>query len=343
MMNKKDVCVIISSYPQTSIDHSLLGLTIESWKQQGYDICLVSHTPLNPDTQKASKYFIYTDENEMLTFPDSSNTTWFYGTGEFLYQTNWGNTMGKHSYAILKNIQNTLHFLKLKSYTHFIYLEIDGFLNHENHKTLEKHLDEIEFLGLDYWLMMEYNDLASLPVTNFFGGRISYFLRRLLPFNTPEKYMEVSKGGGGYSLESFFGQIFVRNKEGKGYIVYDAPRNVFPNDWFGISMNGQVYVPGLKHKDWWLDLVKDKVNNDIIYAIVTQSQHEFEGVLKIYEDDIVTASIDITTGPFIWFRIDKKTTKKWKLEHVIKNEVVKKVEYTTDEIISNDWSFLQLN
>jgi hypothetical protein len=133
------------------------------------------------------------------------------------------------------------------------------------------------------------------------------------------------------------------NKEGKGYIVYDAPRTIFPNDWFGISMNGQVYVPGLKHKDWWLDLVKDKVNNDIIYAIVTQSQHDFEGVLKIYEDDIVTASIDITTGPFIWFRIDKKTTKKWKLEHVIKNEVVKKVEYTTDEIINNDWSFLQLN
>jgi hypothetical protein len=342
-MNKKDICVVISSYPQTSIDHSLLGLTIESWKQQGYDICLVSHSPLNPDTQKASKYYIYTDENEMLTFPDISNVTWFYGAEEFLYQTNWGNTMGKHSYAILKNIQNTLHFLKSKPYTHFIYVEIDGFLNHENHKLLESHLDEVGFLGLDYWLMMEYSELAQLPVTNFFGGRISYFLRRLHSVDSPEKYMKMSKGGGGYSLESFFGQVFVANKEGKGYIVYDAPRTIFPNEWFGISMNGQVYVPGLKHKDWWLDIVKDKHNEDSIYIIITQSQHAFEGTLKLYEDDIETASIDITTGPFVWIKVERKNIKKWKLEHIIKNEVVKKVEYTTEEIMNNIWSFFELH
>ena len=108
MKIKDQTCVIISSYPQNHLDHSLLNLTVESWKSQGYDICLVSHSPLNPDTQKASKYYIYTDENEMLEYPEISNITWYHGSPEFLYQTNWGNTLGKHSYAILKNIQNTL-------------------------------------------------------------------------------------------------------------------------------------------------------------------------------------------------------------------------------------------
>ena len=96
-MNKEQVCVIISSYTTNYLDSSLLGLTIKSWANAGYDICLVSHSPLNPDLQKSSKYYLYTDENEMLVYPEISNTTWFCETEVFKYQTNWGNTMGRHS------------------------------------------------------------------------------------------------------------------------------------------------------------------------------------------------------------------------------------------------------
>ena len=35
MINKNNICVIIGSYPTNYLDNSLLGLTIESWKQQG--------------------------------------------------------------------------------------------------------------------------------------------------------------------------------------------------------------------------------------------------------------------------------------------------------------------
>ena len=342
MMNKNNICVIISSYPQNYLDHSLLGLTIESWRQQEYDICLVSHSPLNPDIQKASKYYIYTDENEMLEFPDISNTTWYMGNGDLLYQTNWGNTMGKHSYAILKNIQNSLHFLKSKQYSHFIYLEIDSFLSEQNHQVLNQKLEEADFLNQDYWLMMEYSDRAPLPATNFFGGKIDYFHNRLSNVDTPEKYLTIAKGCGGYSLESFFGQMFINEIEGQGYIENNPPRVLFPNEWLGASMNGQVNVPNLKQKDWWLDIVKDRYNNEKIYAILTQSAFEFKGILKIYKDDLEPTEIEITTGPFMWFLLNPLEATKWKLEHVIQGQVVKKVEYTTEEIMNNIWSFLEL-
>jgi hypothetical protein len=31
-----------------------------------------------------------------------------------------------------------------------------------------------------------------------------------------------------------------------------------------VSRGGEVNVPGLKHKDWWLDIVKDKNSDNCI-------------------------------------------------------------------------------
>jgi hypothetical protein len=341
-MNKEQVCVIISSYPQNYLDHSLLGLTIESWKHQSYDICLVSHSPLNPDIQKSSKYYIYTDENEMLEYPDLSNITWYSGNEDFLYQTNWGNTMGNHSYAILKNMQNTFYFLRSKPYTHFIYLEIDGFLTQENHNLLVEKLNEADFLNKDYWLMMEYEGLSSLPVTNFFGGRIEYFYNRFKDVDTPKKYMDMSIASGGYSLESFFGEMFVANPLGEGHIERTNPRTLFPNDWFGASISGQVYVPGLKHKDWWLDLVKNKDIDDDVYAIVSSTSHNFDTKLLIYQDDILSSTMDIKTGPLYWIKLGGEANK-WRVEQTFNGEVIKKVEYTTKEIRENIWSYIDFH
>ena len=63
MMNKEKTCVIISSYPQSNIDNSLLSLTIESWTQQGYDILLATHSPVPQDIQKAVKYYEESEAN----------------------------------------------------------------------------------------------------------------------------------------------------------------------------------------------------------------------------------------------------------------------------------------
>jgi len=343
-MNKQQVCVIISSYATDYLDSTLLGLTIKSWQQAGYDICLVSHSPLNPDLQKSSKYYLYTDENELLTFPSISNTTWFCQTEGFKYQTNWGNTMGKHSYAILKNIQNSLYFLKSKPYTHFIYLEADGFLSHEDHLIFESKLAEVDFLNLDYWLMMEYEGLAHLPVTDFFAGRISHFYSRLFPINTPERYMEISIGSGGYSLESFFGEMFIKSPEGIGHIERSNPRKLFPNNtWFGCSSNGTVHVPGLQNIDWWIDLVKGKDEVDSVYIIVSQSKHAFNTVLKLFTNGEETFTTDCTTGSLVWFKNGIELEKTYRLEQWCQGKKIKQIEYTSEQILENEWAFIEFH
>jgi hypothetical protein len=343
-IDKSNICVVISSYPQNYLDHSLLGLTIESWKQQGYDICLVSHSPLNPDVQKASKYYIYSDENEILEYPEYSPMTWYHWDDNFLYQTNWGNTLGNHSYAILKNMQNAFQLLRPKRYTHFIYVEVDGFLTNENHDTLNKRLEEADFMNQNYWLPVEMIEDKYLPITNFFGGRLDYFNEQLKQILTPEKYMEIAIKCGGYSLESFFAEMFIKNPIGKGYFERVNSRNIEPidwldNEWFGSSRGGEVNVPKLKHRDWWLDIVKDKNSNNL-YAIVSGTGHKFNTKLVFYKDNQQLNEMDLKTGPFYWFKLGSEG-KKWKLEQKFNNEVIKKVEYTKEQVLNNIHSHIE--
>lgn len=339
----EQTCVIISCYPENHLDNSLLGITLESWKQQGYDVLLVSHAPVSPELQREAKYYIYTDENEMLTFPEVSNTTWFHNDSELAYYTNWGNTMGKHSYAILENLKNAFNFLKIKDYTHFICIDGDGFFTQENHDLLTQKLNEVNFLDLDYWLMMEYSEMAQLPVSNLFGGRIDYFDRRLQPIDTHKKYLDLSIQNGGYSLEAFFGVMFVMYAEGKGHIEPHKPRDLFKNEWFGASSFGEVFVPGLKHKNWWIDLVKDLNTDEIIYAIVSHATHNFDTKLKVYRDGEELVEYDFTTGPLAWFKLTVEGGKQWRLEQTINGKVVRELEYSIDEVLNNDWSFLKFH
>ena len=340
-MIKNNTCVVIGSYPTNYLDNSLLGLTIESWKQQGYDICLVSHSPLNPDLQKAVKYYIYTDENDILKFNEISDVTWYYGCPEFLYQSNWGNTIGKHSFAVLKNIQNALYFLKSKNYTHFIYADSDSFLTDEEHIFLENNFNEQDFLNKETWFMIEDSKKALLPATSMFAGQIDYFYNKLNPFQTTKDYLEYC--GIGYSLESFMGRLFFTDGTTKQDIILNQPaREIFKNPWYGISSNGSNLIPGLKHKDWWLDLVRDDKDENYIYLIVTNSAYKFETIIKLYKDNNLITEFEHITGAFLWVKLEVGDTKKWKVENWIGPEKIKQVEYTTDEIKNNIYSFLSL-
>ena len=340
---KKDTCIVIGTYPTTYLDSALLGLTIESWKQQGYDICLVSHFPVNQDLQKASKYYIYSDENEMLEFPTISNISWYHANSDFLYQTNWGNTLGKHSYAVLQNIKNAIHFLSSKKYTHFFFVEADGFLNSEDHFKFEKELEDADFLNKDYWFMMEYEGATTLPVTNFFGGKLDYFVKRFSVVKDTDSYLSLSAGGGGYSLESLFGELFIRLQQGDGVVKHANPRNFFTSEWFGVSSGGEVRVPGLKSKDWWIDLVQEKGSQEIMYMIVSHSSSVFNTVLKLFKNNVEVFSTPFQTGPLAWFKTQIEPDCTYRLEHWIGGQLTKHIEYTSEQILENNWSFMEFH
>ena len=339
MLNKSEICVIVGGYPQNHQDTALLSLTIESFKRYGYDICLVSHSPINNDLQKASKYTIYSDENHSLKFPEPSSIATFIDNGSIRFQTNKGNRLGAHSFAILMNLKNALWLLKNKKYTHFIYVECDTFLNSNDQKLLESKLEESNFIESDGWFMVEsYSDTSFLPVTSMFGGNINFFSNTLEDINTPEDYIQTAAPKRGYSLEAFVAAKFPNPQ----YYHHIRPRDIFSSKWLGISNYGDVNFPELD-SDFTveIDIVRSiNDNNSLICVVNTIPKVELVH-LKIYKDNQLVESTDLTTGPIYWWGFSKDNTNVWKMEIYKSDKLVSQVERTTEEIFWNYWSFFE--
>jgi hypothetical protein len=339
MLNKSEICVIVGGYPQNNQDTALLSLTIESFKRYGYDICLVSHSPINNDLQQASKYTIYSDENYSLQFPEPSSIATFIDNGLVRFQTNNGNRMGAHSFAILMNLKNALWLLKNKKYTHFIYVECDTFLTSEDQRLLEKKLEESNFMENDGWFMVEsYSDISLVPVTSIFGGNINYFSNTLEDVNTADDYIKTAAPKCGYSLEAFIAAKFP-NPE---YYHLFKPRDLFSSKWLGISNYGAVAIPELDNNFTVdIDIVRNANDSNSIICVVNVSSKPELIHLKIYKDNQLENSTDLTTGPLYWWGFPKENTNVWRMEIYKNDKLISQVERTIEEIFWNYWSFFE--
>jgi hypothetical protein len=342
-MVKNNICVIVGSYPQNHLDSALVSLTIESFKRHGYDVCLTSHTPVSTELQQASKYFIYSDENHILTFPEPSSVAIFFADSKITYQTNNSNKLGAHSYSILMNLKNALWLLKNKHYTHFLYVECDTFLNSEDHKILETELSKNQFDQRDYWFMTESQTSTSVvPVTSMFGGNIDYFNTSLDTITTPEEYLEVCKKVNAYSLEGFVASKFLSNPSPMGIIVNIKPRDLFTNEWIGISSLGNIQIPGLENKfNIEPDIVKEK-DGDKIYFVIPNNIKNEKINIKLYRDNNLIVSNEIGTGPLYYWAFEQDNIKTWRIEIYHNKKLLTQVEKTTEEILWNYWSYFLL-
>jgi len=334
MIDKQKVCVIIGSYPQNYKDTTLLGLTIESFKTQGYDICLVSHSPINQELQQASKYTIYSDENQILKFPTPSVVTEFCDGADLRFQTNHGNKVGQHSFAVLMNLKNGLWLLKNKKYTHFIYVENDTFLTSKDQKLLENKLEEFNFMENDYWFMLE-NQHTQLVATSLFGGKIDVFSDALDAINSPEDYLKIEAS----SLEAFMGKLFTN----KDYYYDVKPRDLFESKWLGISSYGTISFPGIDNKlTVMIDIVRNLNDEENVFFIVNKNDESEDVNVRLYRDNQMVVLTDIKTGPLYYWGYQKQDTNIWKMEVLVNDKIISQVERTTEEIFWNRMSYFEI-
>ena len=342
MLNKEEICVIIGSYPQDHIDTTLVSLTVESFKRRGYDICLVSHSPLSQELQKTSKYTIYSDENSIINFPEPSSIAVFFANENLHYQTNWGNRMGAHSLAILMNMKNAFYLLKNKKYKSFIYAECDTVLNSDDHRLLESKLEEISFNNKDYWFMIENSSNMVVPVTSLFGGNINYFDNIFNQITTEEDYLNICTSANSYTLESLFSELFCRNISENGYLDNIKPRDIFTSEWLGISTYGKVYIPEFDNEfNIDIDIVKDKNDNDNIFCVLPFNEEQKSIIIKIYKDNILIENVEVITGVLHYWKFSINETQEWSMEVYYQDKIIKKIKRTTKEILWNKWSYFE--
>lgn len=334
-MNNDKICSIVGCFPQTSIDSALLSLTLESIKKQSYKTCLVSHSPVNLDIQKSVNYFLYTDENHLL----SNDTTSFYIYSEYdnlYYQSS--NFPAIHGFAVLMNIKNAVNFLKTKKFTHFIYFEPDSFLNHNDHLKLKQMLEECDFMNKDFWFMNENYDSNKLfPVTSIFAGKVDFFVELLNGIDTIQDFIDVAAPTN--VLEWFF-----KNKIeslSSGFIQQINPRNCFTSEWLGVSSSGNVKIPGIQTNIFSLDVVRNfNTDDEVIFTFKNDSHGHFK-LIGYINDNLVFSEI-VNDDFFRWYLHKVKHSDTIKYECFDKNnQLLKQVFYQASQILSNNLSYIR--
>jgi hypothetical protein len=337
LIDRKKTCVLIGAHPQNSNDSALLSLTIEGIKRQGYKICLVSHSPVNIDIQKSVNYYVYSDENEILTLPLYSNSVIFSNYTNYHYQSNLGNKLGTTHYASLINLKNGLNLLKEKGFSHFIYHNYDYFLNQKDHTVLETQLKDLT--NLDYWFMNDGYDRNSLfPILSIYAGKITYFLDLINVANSPETYLKYC--GSNYILE-FFVKHRIKDCEGIGIIENFRPSDIFTSKWAGIADTKGLHLPDYDVVNAYVDLVRDYDNENHIYGILPLCNSSHNVVVNLYKNDVKILSNTLKLGSMYWWWYKTNDNDKWKIECLLSERIISSVERSSIEILSNKPSFLK--
>ena len=319
MINENKTCVIISSYARSSNKSSLLPTTIESWKDRGYDILLYSHIPISEDIKIGVNHCLYSDAVKSFTVKEALGSSVYFSDYNLYYQTNVF-----EQYIRFLSLKNSIEHLLLNGYTNFIFIDDTQFLTYDIFKTLQKNSLEEDLLNKKFLGFVDQIDNPNKLYFSLFGGKVKEFSKLLKNIKTSEDFLNISKN------EASFDH-FLTNLTKKLENTYIEE----------VDIENKKSTTGLIEYDWWVDVVRDFTNEDGLFVVVFSSNFNLPGKLKVYVDEVEISNRDIETGPFYWFRYDSFGTK-WRVEHLIGNNVIKSTEVTVDQIKNNVSSFFML-
>jgi hypothetical protein len=333
--------VLISCYSQSNNDSSVLSMNIEQLYNYGHPICVTSHKLINRDLEDKIDYFIYTKENYILPKKFGSDYySYYFISDNFRYFTNFGGSMGGHSYAIILNMLNGLNLLKSKGFKFFMFTESDTVIDYKSYNNLLDYLKEFDFNFHNSYFFTEQDN--EMVCSTFFVGEIDFFISKLENFNTIEKYINYCEEKNiSYGLEIFLIHIFC-HENNRCLINKNRISDVIKNDFLGCLLGGEMIIKDFKTYNWWLDIVRHE-NSDSIFLIISPGIFVENITTEIYYDNILKSSSDKTIGGFYFHDIitDLNFTE---ISYVAKKngKIIKKVTRSKDDIFNNIRSYAQL-
>jgi glycosyltransferase involved in cell wall biosynthesis len=129
--NEKPV-VIISTYPNTQHIIDLTKESIQSVKNQGYEVILVSHHPVSEDLQNMVDYCLYDNKN-ILTHHDFYSTAWQQSNEiDMLMNIRTENNHLYHGPAVYTNYYNGISLAKKLGYNNAVCFNYDMSITDSN-------------------------------------------------------------------------------------------------------------------------------------------------------------------------------------------------------------------
>jgi hypothetical protein len=333
--------VIISCYSQSNNESSVLSINIEQLYNYGHPICVTSHKLINRDLEDKIDYFIYTKENHVLPKKFGSDYyTYYFTSDNFKYFTNFGGSMGGHSYAIILNLLNGLNLLKSKGYKFFMFLESDTVIDYKSYNDLLEHLKEFDFSFHNSYFFSE-NGLGMVGSSMFIGD-IDFFISKLENFGTIEKYINhCEEKNISYGLEVFLSNVFYYGND-KCLINEHRIGDIIKNDFLGCLSGGQIIIKDFKTYNWWLDIVRHE-NSEAVFLIISPSNTVEDITMELYYDNILKNTSNKTIcGSYLYEIITDLNFKE--ISYIAKKngKIIKQATRSKEDIFDNIRAYAQL-
>jgi hypothetical protein len=274
--------IVIGAYPNTTKKEDILRKEIESLKNSGFDLMIVSHYPVSVELQSMVDYYIY-DKNQTLTPPHLCTHYYF---NESNFKINVFNS--RHALPICQNMFNSFKFSEIKGYDFVFFVENDNIF-------AESDIIKFNFLLNE---MVKKNKkcifFKTLPIVNeessyetqLFGITPKYFNEVFKLPTTEEEWVESNMT---FTLEEYF-YSRLKTLEDDFLILYgysknyftESQINIFRVDGFIIELLYNMFEP----------------NNPAIFCINNLPNNETKRVLIELNDTVIE---DRTFYSLHWF------------------------------------------
>lgn len=212
---------IVDTYPAGPREIQILERCIDSIKNLGYDIMVVTHYPVELELAKKVNYVVYDNNNEFL--PEEYTPYYWVDSPSFKIKVfNAGHTL-----PICRNVSNGIHLASSLKYEEFIFMENDIIFDSEDLNMLHEMLNSMveQNKKMLYFKPHDYFDCNGSRVyeTLMFAGNPDYFLNIFKPPLNLEDWLSKPMG---YTLELSFYEQFCKY-ENDFYIVEDHSSRIF--------------------------------------------------------------------------------------------------------------------
>lgn len=139
MTNKKEVkeIVIIDCFVHSESVRAKLETKVKDLKRFGFDIMLVSNTPIDKDIVENVDYYLYDSENLLFSsdkFPAEPLILYKILDDIEIYEFTTG--VQRHGLSVMRNLFKSLKLAKEYGYTHFHRVEVDDIMGNDSLDTM---------------------------------------------------------------------------------------------------------------------------------------------------------------------------------------------------------------
>jgi glycosyltransferase involved in cell wall biosynthesis len=234
----KEELIVIGTYPNLKSRVQLTKDTIDSLKSLGRKILLISHYPVDFETQKIVDYYIFDAKNPLCHH--SYYTRFYRSTNDYHAEVNInGLKYSNQSLTVLVNLFTATKFAKELGFKSFFYSTYDVIIHENDIPEINYGFNQLKS-GYDAHLGSLNTPFGKGIQTNGMFYNIDFFLKTFDDVDNSEDYNRACQEAG---CQNFLEDYLVKKINGKPRVnlIHNKEETLLKSSGLGVASNSEYY------------------------------------------------------------------------------------------------------